>query len=128
MSDLKPHGVKILLGGEEHELLFTINGIDEIQSTMNLPLFEAMSKVAGAADGSTDPETLKAFRTILTILLQDAGMETDEKKVGRLVLWGEYRQIAGAILEAFGISLPEPDEDEDEADENGESPKATAGA
>ena len=128
MSDLRPHGVKINLGGEEYQLLFTINAIDEIQTEMNLPLFEAISKVAGAADGSTNPETLKAFRKVLTILLQDAGADLTEKDVGRIVTWGDFRDYAGAILEAFGISLPEPSEDDDDDEDDDDSPKKTAGA
>lgn len=113
MSDLKPKGIKVELGGQERKILFTINAIDEIQTRCNQALFDAVKFVAGAADGATDADTLKNFRLILTILLNSNNTEeVTEQEVGDWVTLGNYRHIAWAILKAYGFSLPDPDEDD----------------
>ena len=123
MSDLNPHGVKVNIGGEEHELLFTVNVIDEIQSTVGKPLFDAMGDVSRAVYDINDLEALKSFKAVLAILVNEGGGNTDAKTIGKKILWTEISALARAMVEAFGISLPEPDEDEDD-EEGSDSPKA----
>ena len=127
MSDLNPRGVKVQIGGEEHELLFTINVIDEIQSVTGLPLFDAMDRVAHVAYSLDSQEDLRTFRSVLSILIKtnlpnDARIE--EKELGKRIIWNEVSPLARSIVEAFGISLPEPDDE----DENEEDPKENPGA
>lgn len=128
MSDLRPRGVAVELGGQERNLLFTINAIDEIQEKCNLPLMDAVVSVAKAADGNMDHETLGRLRTIATVLINSEEGETySEDEIGRMITLENYLKVARAILEAYGVSLPDPDEDEDEGDDEDESPKAETG-
>lgn len=118
MSDLRPNGVKVVVSEQEYELLFTINVIDEIQANCNMALFDAMGVIAGAAAGETDHETLMVYRSMLTALLNRTTEEQlTETQVGELVDWTKYQTIASAILLAYGISMPEHDEDEPEDEE-----------
>lgn len=130
MSDLNPHGVKVSVGGEEHELLFTIFVIDEIQSKIGRPLFDVINDVTRAVYTVDDLDALRTFLSVLTILInaEDDGKRT-EKELGKKIIWNEITTLAKAMVEAFGISLPEPDdEDEDEDPEGDDSPKAENGA
>lgn len=118
MSDLKPCGVKCVIGGQERNLLFTINAIDSIQEKCNMPLFDAIKYIAMAADGNTEHDTLVQYRAIVTVLLND---ENDgsltEKEVGKMITIENYRAIAENVLSAFGISIPDPDESDDMDDD-----------
>lgn len=127
MSDLRPNGVKIAVAGQEYELLFTINVIDEIQASCNMALFDVIGMIAGAAAGETDHETLKVYRSVLTALLnRNAREQLTEVQVGDAVEWKEYQMIATAMLRAYGISMPENEDDEQEDDE-GSDPNVETG-
>lgn len=127
MSDLRPTGVTVELGGEEHTLLFTINAIDEIQAQCNMPLNDAVGCVANAADGATDHETLTTYKTLLSVLLCAGGADVTPDEVGDMLNLENCRDIAFAVLRAYGVSAPEPDEDEDEDEEDDESPNVETG-
>lgn len=127
MSDLRPKGVEIELGGQKRNLLFTINAIDEIQERCNMPLIDVMQYAAKAADGKMDHETLDYFRAVVTALVNDAdGERHSEKEIGRFLTLDNYRPVAWKVLEAYGLSMPDPDEDDEEEDVD-ESPKAGTG-
>ena len=121
MSDLRPKGVHVTIGGEEFELLFTIGAIEDIQEATGLGLFDVMQKIASAVDGNTSKETLKCYKAVLHV------MTGKDEEFFRKIPWGEYAPLAKKMLEAFGISLPDPDEDEDDDDEE-KDPKTKAGA
>jgi hypothetical protein len=116
MSDLRPRGIEVELSGQKRELLFTINKIDEIQSEMSLPIFDAMEAVVGAADGDLSKETLDGFKKILSILLTNEEETITEDEVGEMVEIRNIRTVAWLVLNAFGISNPEQDEDEEDDD------------
>ena len=123
MSDLRPRGVEIELGGKKRNLLLTVNVIDDIQESCNMPLIDAVMVVAGAADGKTDRDTLVILRKVMAAFLnREDTEEITEEEIGDLIHIGNYRQAAAAVLQAYGISVPEPDEDEDESEnEDGEN-------
>lgn len=121
MSDLRPKGVMVTIGEGEHELLFTIGVIENIQNDTGLPLFDAMQMMAKAVDGNTSNEVLKCYKKVLTALTGKPEEEFNS------IRWDEYSKIARKTLEAFGISLPEPDEDEEDNDDE-EDPKRAAEA
>lgn len=124
MSDLKPSGVSVELGGQERKILFTINAIEEIQSSCNKPLYDAMEFVAKAADGDMSQETLATYRSVTTALLNtENNGNLTEKEVGTLLTLANYTSVAWKILNAFGLSNPDPDEKDDED----EDPKAETG-
>ena len=126
MSDLRPEGVKVELGGQERKLLFTINAVEQIQDKCNLPLYDAMQYVANAVGGNTDKETVHNFKMIVMVLLND---ENDgnftEKEVGEMLHMGNYRKVARTVMEAFGLHIPDPDEDTEEDED--EDPKVETG-
>jgi 50S ribosomal subunit-associated GTPase HflX len=122
MSDLRPKGIEIELGGQKRELLFTINKIDEIQSETNKALYDAVSIFVEAADGNTSHEILEEYKKILSIMLSNEETKVTEEEIGEMVTFPIYRQVAWKVLNAFGISNPEPDEDDEDDD-----PKAETG-
>ncbi len=131
MSDLRPEGIQVELGGEERRLLFTVNVIDEIQSRMDEGIFDVMDHIAAAADGDFSHEAIRAFCSVVAILVNggEDGPLTD-RDVGRMVTKDSYRSTAWAVLAAFGLSMPERDEDDEDEDEDGEDdedPKAQTG-
>lgn len=116
MSDLNPKGALIEIGGEKRHLLFTLNVIDEIQSTYNTTIFEALQDLA---DPMKQPKAIKYF---MMVLLNDEAMrmrykhpdctlkELTEDEVGHMISREELTDVVSAILKAYGISMPEPDE------------------
>jgi hypothetical protein len=127
MSDLRPRGVEVELGGQKHRLLFTINAIDQIQETCNLPLYEALHYVAKAADGNMEHEVLVKFKEIVTILLNDENDgDMTEQETGKLLQLENYKRVAVGVLNAYGFSIPDPDEDDD-LEEDDDDPKAETG-
>lgn len=122
MSDLRPEGVRALIGGQEHRLLFTIGTIDEIQEQCNMPLADTAKAVIELIEGKTDTDTLTVFYRVLAALLngEDGGSRRLEDVDG-LIEPLKFRPVAWKIMEAYGISQPEPDEDdEDDEEENGD--------
>lgn len=127
MSDLRPEGVRALIGGQEHRLLFTIGTIDEIQEQCNMPLADTAKAVIELIEGKTDTDTLTVFYRVLAALLngEDGGSRRLEDVDG-LIEPLKFRPVAWKIMEAYGISQPEPDED-DEDDEEEEDPNPPTG-
>lgn len=122
MSDLRPEGVKVKIGGQEYKFLLTINKIDEIQTRCNMPLSDAVELIAAAADGETEGKTLNVYRSVLSIL-----MDVPEQEAGEKVTLADYRRVAWAMLAAYGISMPEPDDEEDEEEDEEPSPNLQTG-
>lgn len=122
MSDLRPEGVKVKIGGREYKFLLTINKIDEIQTRCNMPLSDAVELIAAAADGETEGKTLKVYRSVLSIL-----MDVPEQEAGEKVTFADYQRVAWAMLAAYGISMPEPDDEEDEEEDEEPSPNLQTG-
>lgn len=118
MSDLNPKGASIVLGGVERKLLFTLNVMDEIQSHYDKTVFEALKLLI-------DPmQQTKVVKFLLMTLLNDEAerekarnKDTDlkvlsEKEVGWLVSYDNLAEVVSAMLKAYGMSMPEPDESE----------------
>lgn len=123
MSDLRPRGVTIDVGGEKRELLFTLNVMDDIQGRTGEPVFSCLQKLF-------EKESLNAsVRILLSSLLTDEAERkkwmdptseakpVSEKEAGWLIDVGNIGEIVNAILEAYRISMPEADEEEN-ADPN----------
>lgn len=128
MSDLRPQGIAVEVGGQEYEILFTIAVIDEIQEKCNAPLIDAVRVAADAADGKTDRETMFEFCKILTILInRDAKEQLTEQDVRNRLDIKAYKTVAWNVLKAYGISMPDPDEDDEFEDEEEPSPNGETG-
>lgn len=119
MSDLRPVGVPVELGGVERHFLFTLNAIDAIESHYGCTVFEALKKLT---EQETQSEALRFFVTTLANdeaerekwRDPDSGLRTiTEKESGWLITLGNTRAVTTAIMMAYGISVPEPDDDDD---------------
>lgn len=129
MSDLRPQGVEVEIGGQKRSFLFTINVIDEIQEKCNLPLIDVMKRIVDFIDkNAEDHEAITVFKNVVAALLNGDGseekLEVDE--VGRLIHLGNYKMVAWKVLEAYGVSIPDPD-DRDEEDDEDEDPNLETG-
>lgn len=129
MSDLRPQGVEIELGGQKRNLLFTLNVIDDIQERCNMPLIDAVRKVGEVIDNNAqDHDAIAAFRTVVTSLLNGSGGEpVTDSEVGRMIHVGNYKLVAWKVLEAYGISIPDPDEDDEDDEDENEDPNPETG-
>lgn len=119
MSDLRPRGVPLELGGEKRELLFTLNVMDDIQSRTGEPVFSTLQKLF------EKEEMNGAVKLLLSSLLTDEAERkkwmdpkstlkpVSEKEVGWLVDIGNIGEAVNAILTAYRISMPEAEEDEE---------------
>lgn len=118
MSDLRPKGISVMIGGVEREILFTLAAVDEIQAYYDAPVSEVISQMA-------DEEKVVdiSFR-IMFILINDKiardryfNGSTEELLTEQELKWlmtlNDVKNYVGAILTAYGLSLPEEDEDED---------------
>lgn len=112
MSDLQPRGISIMIGGVERHLLFTFAAIDIIQDHFDRPLIEVIELLK-------DERTLyKTAGFIIATLIQDeiartgSGRGPELMEVMRQLDKSMTKRVLKAILRAYGISLPEPDEEE----------------
>ena len=124
MSDLRPRGISVRLNGEEHRLLFTLNAIDAIQDRLDMPVDEAIGLL-------TNPRRAwEACRAILCCLLNDEaarkrhyeGAETGdytEEEAGWMVDELNKYEVVVAILAAFGASVPEEEDGDEDPNREG---------
>lgn len=130
MSDLKPRGVPIVLEGVgERNLLFDFNAIDELQEKYSKNLLEILNDMTQS--GTKD---VSLFRSVVTILLNAEqerllllhGEEipvVTERAVGGMLGLDNYTEVLRAVLKAYGISMPEPEEDENPNAKSGQQNK-----
>lgn len=116
MSTLRPRGAMLEVNGQERRLLFTLNAIDAVQDRFGKNVNEVLRDITDEYPaGHTLRDTLK-------ILLDDeverekhtrgenCPEEISEKEIGWLIGVDNYLQIMGVVFDAYGISIPEPDE------------------
>lgn len=126
MSSMRPKGVRITLGGEEREFLFTLNAIDEIQSESEMTVFETLQ-------GLTDVHTQPSMAKLLVRCLYNDSVEYEkykdpkstaktitDKEAGWLITNENLQEVVGAIIKAYGLSVPEPEEGDDDPNSQSE--------
>lgn len=119
MNDLNPKGIEVELGGEKRYFLFTLNTIVEIQEHYDLPLTEVIDQL-------TDKKKAAPCMRYLVFVLLNEEYEREKQKdpenilkrwseteVGNLITQQTYTEIFFKLLQAYGLSLPEGDEEED---------------
>ncbi len=123
MRILKPEAVKINFDGVDREFLFTLNVIDELQETFDMPIDEIMRGVF-----STSPDGIKKshklLRGVVTALCNDDAERRGLDKVtveyiGGVISLANLGQIAAIALRAFTGSLPPATDESAEAGESG---------
>lgn len=127
MSDLRPRGTPVVIDGEERHLLFTLNAIDEIQDHFDAPMSDVWDKLTDKR------ESEKTIRYLICTLLNDEAAREQrngkelksytEEEVGWAITVENVNEIMMALLDAYGLSLPEPDEDDSPKAESGRTKK-----
>ena len=120
MSDLRPLGHAVKLDGVERHFLFTLNVVDDVQDHYDCSLEEVVNRL------TDKKESIKTLRYLAMALLNDEaerlpqeGLKTyTEQETGWLITQENVLEVTMAVLQAYGLSLPEPDEF---ASPNGES-------
>ena len=128
MSDLRPHGVKVEITNETVELLFPIGAIDEIQSECNLGIFDVMERILQSSHMVLTHDVVDVFSKTLAVVINynNSDYQVTPDDLLDAILLDQYPQLASAMLDAFGVSLPEKDEDEDDDEEETIKKKKTA--
>lgn len=116
MSDLKPRGIPFCFDGTERHFLFTLNAIDALQEKYGKSVFEIIEGIV------KDEVPSKTLREILKILLNDEAAraaakgkeipEVTDQDVGEMIGMDNYWEVVGVLMQAYGISMPQADEDE----------------
>ena len=117
MSALQPRGIPVNIGGVERRFLFTFAAIDEIQDHFDKPLVEVLEMLK-------DDRTLyKAAGFIVCTLLNDEIIRNGGKgrgpalmEVMRMLDLSRTARVGRTILKAYGISMPDPNEDDEPDD------------
>ena len=123
MSDLRPTGAPVTIGGQEYNILFTIGAIEAIQETCNKALVNIMPAIARVADYKTDSEDIKTLYSVVAAFLTvDTGKEVKVETIDGLIKPAEMQKLAITLHEAYGYSKTKPDcedsEEEEEEDPN----------
>ncbi len=117
MSDMRPKGIPVMLDGVERHILFSLNVIDNIQDQFDLSLEEVIDQLT---DKRKSNQTLKL---LLKTLLEDEierkeyareehGLKRyTEKELGWLISQENVAEVMLAVLRAYGVSLPELEDD-----------------
>lgn len=118
MSDLRPTGVPVMIDGVERHFLFTLNVIDKIQSHYNTTMMDVLSKLFD------EREQFQALRYFVKVLLDDEVERAkwkdpdaeikgySDKEIGWLISADNNMEITAAILAAYHISVPDPEEND----------------
>ena len=92
MSDLRPIGAPVVIGGQEYNILFTIGAIEAIQETCNKALVETMPAIARVADFKTDSEDVKTFYNVIAAFLTvDTGKEVKAEDIDGIIKPAEMK-------------------------------------
>ena len=129
MSDLRPTGAPVVIGGQEYNILFTIGAIETIQENCNKALVETMPAISNIANYRTDADDLRTFYNVVAAFLTvNSGKKVTADDIDGIMKPTEMQKIAITLMEAYGFSMPDPDsDDEDSEDEEEENPNQETG-
>lgn len=121
MSALNPQGIPCTLAdGKEYRFIFSLNAIDEIEDSTGVTLRENIINL------TDEKKNRQAIRDIVSALVNDEnGRNGDKTRIspqdaGYLVTLENMLAVTQAILEAYGISMPDK---EDLGDDDGKNLK-----
>lgn len=114
MSDMQPKGIPVTVDGVERHFLFTLAVVDEVQDHYNMPVNEVIQEM-------NDDMKVYGVTAYLTMSLTNddiirSGSKEDLytlDRINRVLTVPMMDGLIAAILQAYGISVPEPDEDDD---------------
>ena len=115
------------LDGEERHFLFTLNMIDHFEEKYSKTMNEIIEDLVEAEQNN------HMLRDIVTDLLNDESERSARKcremqypevtvqDTGDMIGLDNYYEVLDAVLRAYGISLPEAEEDDDPNRESGQT-------
>lgn len=116
MSDLKPRGIPFCFDGTERYFLFTLNTIDAIQEKYGKSIFDIIEEIV------KDEVPSKLLREIVKIMLNAEASraatkgkkipEVTDQDVGEMIGMDNYWGVVGALMQAYGISMPQAEDDD----------------
>ena len=119
MSALNPQGIPCTLAdGKEYHFIFSLNAIDEIEDSTGVTLRENIINL------TDEKKNRQAIRDIVSALVNDENGRSGDKtritpqEAGYLVTLENMLAVTQAILEAYGISMPDK---EDLGDDDGKN-------
>ena len=95
MGALKSGAFPVELNGKEYGLLFSLNALDEVQEKFGG--YDKLSEVFN----KDNPNLFKDTRWLLTLLINEALLAEEEKRVGRLIHAGNLQEVQNAIFKSF---------------------------
>lgn len=121
MSDLQPKGIPIVIGDVERHLLFTISVIDEIQAKYEKPLSSVMEML------QDDDKLVQVVFDLMYFMINDEidrerffhgkeGERVTEQALKYMMDYTHIEEYMGAILRAYGVSLPEAEDNSPNAE------------
>lgn len=115
MSDLQPKGIPVTIDDQDWHFYMTIAAADVIQDHYDLPLQDVMNKLYH------ERERYSTCAYILSVLTADEVRRDKlkikaptEKELRDIVDVPAANRYTMSILRAYGISMPEKDEDDDD--------------
>lgn len=120
MGDLRPRRELFEIGEEKFWLLFSVKAIDEIQSELNLPIFDAIERLMQAIKMDISSEVIRVYAGILSALINSNGRrKMGLSEAAQMLTVENYVPIAVRLIELFWKSMPEKEDyDPDEKDED----------
>ena len=126
MSDLKPKGKAVNLGGQTYGMLFTLNAIDDIQEHFNIDIYDMSNLFKDKVENDqiiVNRNKMRNLCWLLALLInenldceKDMGKperaHVDARFVGRHITAGNWTSMANKILDAFREAAPVNDEDD----------------
>ena len=110
--------ISIMIGGVERHLLFTFSAIDLIQDHFDLSLVEVIQMLRD------ERKMYKVAGYIISILIQDEisrnggkGRGPELMEVMQMLDLSMTKRVLSAILRAYGISMPELSDEEDDLED-----------
>lgn len=121
MSDLQPKGIPIVIGDVERHLLFTISVVDEIQAKYEKPLSSVMEML------QDDDKLVQVVFDLMYFMINDEidrerffhgkeGERVTEQALKYMMDYAHIGEYMGAILRAYGASLPEAEDNSPNAE------------
>lgn len=128
MSDLRPQHMKLQLGEERHELLFTLAAIDEVQSSLNIPIFDAIREIFAVAEGKVTEHGIEVLAGVLAALLRVNGdPDASALDVVHMIKPEMITILATNVAVLFSECAPDTeDEFEDDDDDDEDEERSTA--
>lgn len=114
MSDLNLKELtKVKLLDGEHELLFDLNAIDDIQDHFDIEISK-MDELF-----SNEKKSPKSIKYIATVLINEAieyrntgSPLVTEREIGRLISISNFAEVTQSIFAAFVLGMPEQNEED----------------